>query len=94
MLSLPWAYRAFRRLSGKKGETEALGSYCEITSKHDAPNDPHRSGGPAMHLIGLQDSRIEANIIDSPIRATLRARPTDETDRQAILLRHSTRVTL
>jgi len=47
-----------------------------------------------MHLIGLQDSRIEANIIDSPIRATLRARPTDETDRQAILLRHSTRVTL
>lgn len=53
-----------------------------------------RSGGPAMNLIGIQDSRIEANVIDSPIRATVLARPTDETDRQAILLRHSTRVTV
>lgn len=51
-----------------------------------------RSGGPAMHLIALHDSRIEANVIDSPIRATVLARPTDETDRQAILLRHSIRV--
>ena len=53
-----------------------------------------RSGGPAMNLIGIQDSRIENNVIDSPVRATLLARPTDETDRQAILLRHSTRVTV
>jgi hypothetical protein len=47
-----------------------------------------------MNLIGLQDSRIENNVIDSPVRATLLARPNDETDRQAILLRHSTRVTV
>jgi hypothetical protein len=53
-----------------------------------------RSGGPAMNLIGLQDSRIENNVIDSPVRATLLARPNDEADRQAILLRHSTRVTV
>jgi hypothetical protein len=53
-----------------------------------------RSGGPAMNLIGIQDSRIENNVIDSPVRATLLARPNDETDRQAILLRHSTRVTV
>jgi hypothetical protein len=53
-----------------------------------------RSGGPAMNLIGIQDSRIENNVIDSPVRATLLARPNDEADRQAILLRHSTRVTL
>ncbi|MDH4475880.1 MAG: right-handed parallel beta-helix repeat-containing protein [Verrucomicrobiaceae bacterium] len=53
-----------------------------------------RSGGPAMNLIGIQDSRIENNVINSPVRATLLARPNDEADRQAILLRHSTRVTL
>jgi hypothetical protein len=53
-----------------------------------------RSGGPAMNLIGIHDSRIENNVINSPIRATLLARPNDETDRQAILLRHSTRVEL
>jgi hypothetical protein len=53
-----------------------------------------RSGGPAMNLIGLQDSRIENNVIDCPVRATLLARPNDEADRQAIFLRHSTRVTV
>ncbi len=53
-----------------------------------------RSGGPAMNLIGIHDSRIENNVINSPVRATLLARPNDETDRQAILLRHSTRVTV
>ena len=53
-----------------------------------------RSGGPAMNLIGIQDSRIENNVINSPVRASLLARPNDETDRQAILLRHSTRVTV
>lgn len=53
-----------------------------------------RSGGPAMNLIGIQDSRIENNVIDSPVRATVIARPNDEADRQAILIRHSTRVEL
>lgn len=47
-----------------------------------------------MGLIGIQDSRIENNVINSPVCATLLARPNDETDRQAILLRHSTRVTV
>jgi hypothetical protein len=47
-----------------------------------------------MNLIGIQDSRIENNVINSPVRATVLARPNDETDRQAILLRHSTRVEL
>ena len=53
-----------------------------------------RSGGPAMNLIGIHDSRIENNIIDSPVRATVIVRPTDEADRQAIMLRHCTRVEL
>lgn len=51
-----------------------------------------RTGGPAMKLIGIKDSRIEGNRIESPIRATALARPTDEIDRQAILLRHSSDV--
>ena len=51
-----------------------------------------RSGGPAMNLIGIEDSRIENNVIDSPVRATVIARPNDEARRQAIFLRHSTRV--
>jgi hypothetical protein len=53
-----------------------------------------RSGGPAMNLIGIQHSRIENNRIDSPVRATAIARPEDEVDRQAILLRHSMHVEL
>lgn len=53
-----------------------------------------RSGGPAMSLSGIQDSLIESNQIDSPIRATVVARPQDKTTRQAILLRHSSDVTL
>jgi hypothetical protein len=48
-----------------------------------------RSGGPAMNLVGIKDSRIENNRIDSPVRATVIARPRDETDRQAIMARHS-----
>ncbi len=48
-----------------------------------------RSGGPAMNLIGIKESRIENNRIDTPVRATVIARPKDETDRQAIMLRHS-----
>lgn len=47
-----------------------------------------RSGGPAMSLIGIQDSLIERNHIDSPVRATIIARPNDQIDRQAIMLRH------
>lgn len=48
-----------------------------------------RSGGPALNLIGLKDSRIEGNRIEAPLRATLIARPQDTADRQAILLRAS-----
>jgi hypothetical protein len=47
-----------------------------------------------MSLIGIQDSLIERNHIDSPVRASIIARPNDEADRQAILLRHCTRVEL
>ena len=46
-----------------------------------------RSGGPALSLIGIKDGRIENNRIESPVRATLLARPTDTADRQAIMLR-------
>jgi hypothetical protein len=53
-----------------------------------------RSGGPAMRLTGIKESRIENNRIDSPIRATVIARPKDQSDRQAILLRHGTGVEL
>lgn len=53
-----------------------------------------RSGGPAMNLIGIKDSRIEGNRIDSPIRATAIARSSDQTERHAIMLRHSTGVEL
>jgi hypothetical protein len=45
------------------------------------------SGGPAMNLVGIKDSRIEDNRIESPIRATIIARPHEDTDRQAIILR-------
>ena len=51
-----------------------------------------RSGGPAMNLIGIKESRIENNRIDTPVRATVIARPRDETDRQAIMLLQSTGV--
>ncbi|MFM2142712.1 MAG: hypothetical protein RLZZ476_1256, partial [Verrucomicrobiota bacterium] len=53
-----------------------------------------RSGGPAMRLIGLQDSLIERNHIDSPVRASVIAKPQEETDRQAIMLTHSRGVTV
>jgi hypothetical protein len=48
-----------------------------------------RSGGPALHLVGLKESRIEGNLIEAPLRATLTARPQDAAERQAILLRAS-----
>lgn len=46
-----------------------------------------RSGGPALSLIGIKDGRIENNRIESAVRATLLARPSETTDRQAIMLR-------
>jgi hypothetical protein len=48
-----------------------------------------RSGGPALNLVGIKDSRIEGNRIEAPLRATLTAHPQDTADRQAILLRAS-----
>lgn len=51
-----------------------------------------RPGGAALELNGVQNSRIENNRIELPVRATALARPTDESDRQAILLRHSSGV--
>ncbi len=53
-----------------------------------------RTGGPAMRLVGIQDSRIEGNHIDSPVRATVIAKPQETTDRQGIVLKHSRRVNL
>ena len=48
-----------------------------------------RSGGPALALTGIKDSRIENNRFESPVRATVLARAGDEITRQAIILRHS-----
>ena len=53
-----------------------------------------RSGGPALALTGIKASRIENNRFESPVRATVIARPATEIDRQAIMLRHSTGVEL
>ncbi len=39
-----------------------------------------------MRLIGIEDSLIERNHIDSPVRASVIAKPTEETDRHAIVL--------
>lgn len=51
-----------------------------------------RTGGPAMTLIGIKDSRIEGNRIESPVRASVIAGPESGQDRQAIVLRNSTTV--
>ena len=53
-----------------------------------------RTGGPAMHLVGVNHARIEGNHIDSPVRATAIARPQDEMRRQAILLKQSRNVAM
>ncbi len=53
-----------------------------------------RSGGPAMNLIGVKDSRIEGNRIDTRVRATVIARPEAQTNRQAIVLRASSGVSV
>ena len=65
-----------------------------IERLHITGNTFTRSGGPAMRLIGIEDSLIERNHIDSPVRASVVARPQDETDRQAIVLKNSQGVTL
>ena len=57
-----------------------------------AGNTFTRSGGPAMNLIGIKESRIEGNRFGSPVRATAIARPKDEIERQAIMLHHSSAV--
>ncbi|MEK0445430.1 MAG: hypothetical protein RLZZ399_751 [Verrucomicrobiota bacterium] len=49
----------------------------------------HRSGGPAMRLVGIQDSLVEGNHIDAPVRASVIAKPKDATDHQAIVLKSS-----
>jgi len=51
-----------------------------------------RTGGPAMTLVGIKDSRIEGNRIISPVRASVVAKPSEATQRQAIILRQSTAV--
>jgi hypothetical protein len=53
-----------------------------------------RSGGPAMNLVGVTGSVIEDNLIESPVRATVTARPADASIRQAIVLRHSSGVNI
>jgi hypothetical protein len=45
-----------------------------------------RSGGPAIHLAGIQDGRIEGNHIESAVHATCIARPSDKIVRQAVKL--------
>jgi len=47
-----------------------------------------------MNLIGIKNSRIENNRIDSPLRATALARPSEEGALQAMMLRHSISVEL
>jgi hypothetical protein len=47
-----------------------------------------------MSLIGIRDSLIERNHIDSPVRASVIAKPQEETDRQAIMLKHSRSLTV
>jgi hypothetical protein len=65
-----------------------------IERLHIIGNTFTRTGGPAMSLIGIQDSLIERNHIDSPVRASVIAKPQDETDRQAIMLKHGRAVTV
>lgn len=53
-----------------------------------------RNGGPAIKLMGIKDSRIERNQIESPLRALSLLKPDDKKDQQAIMLRHCTSATL
>lgn len=47
-----------------------------------------RSGGPAINLIGVNHARIEGNRFESPVRASVIARPLDKGERQAVFLRN------
>jgi hypothetical protein len=51
-----------------------------------------RSGGPAMRLIGISDSKIENNRIDSPGNGTAVAQTKDKMERQVILLKNCSAV--
>jgi hypothetical protein len=42
-----------------------------------------------MRLVGIQNALLESNHFDSPVRASVIAKPKDETDRQAIVLKNS-----
>lgn len=65
-----------------------------IERLHITGNTFTRTGGPAMHLIGIHHSRIDGNRIDSPVRATAISRPQDAIRRQAIVLKQSQTVTV
>jgi hypothetical protein len=60
-----------------------------IERLHITGNTFTRSGGPAMRLVGIQNALLESNHFDSPVRASVIAKPKDETDRQAIVLKNS-----
>ena len=47
-----------------------------------------RPGGSAINLIGVNSARIEGNLFESPVRASVVAKPLDKNERQAILLRN------
>lgn len=53
-----------------------------------------RPGGPALELVGITGARIENNRFESPVRATVIARPADTIILQAIRLRRSSNVTV
>jgi hypothetical protein len=53
-----------------------------------------RSGGPALHLVGIRDATIENNRFESPVRASAVATPESPLDYQAVRLRHAIRVKL
>lgn len=53
-----------------------------------------RTGGPAMHLAGIKDSRIENNRIEQPFRADHFVQPTNGAARAVIMLTACTNVVL
>jgi hypothetical protein len=57
-------------------------------------NSITRSGGPALSLVGVRDSKVENNDFETPVRATVLARPWEASGRQAVLLRSSSSVNI
>jgi hypothetical protein len=53
-----------------------------------------RTGGPAINLIGVNDSRIDGNRIESALRATILARPKEPAERQPIVLHRCASITI